>query len=49
MCNNKKEKKDYVEALKEVINKLRKKLEEKDQQIEKVKRTIVVNRSNPIF
>jgi len=44
MCNEKKEKKYYVEALENVADKLRKQLEEKDQQLKKVKINITMNR-----
>lgn len=40
MCNKKKEKNDYVEALENVVENLRRQLEEKDQQLEKFKRSI---------
>lgn len=40
MYSKQKEKKDYVEALENVIEILRKKFEEKDQQLEKVKSNI---------
>lgn len=49
MCSKKKEKKNYVEVLDVVIEKLRNHLEEKDHQLEQVKSTITMEKFGPIF
>lgn len=43
MCSKKKEKKNYVEAFEVVIDKLRKKLEEEEQQLRKLKTAIALD------
>ena len=45
VCIKQKEKKDYVDALENVVDTLGRQLEEKDQQIKRVKSNIAVNKS----